>query len=179
MGKRVLILTASLRPHSNSDLLAASFARGAQDAGHTVETISLKGKHIAFCRGCLACQQTRCCVIDDDAAAIAEAVKNADVLAFASPVYYYCVSGQLKTLLDRCNPLFPAEYAFRKVYLLLTAADSGPDVASGAQKAVQGWVDCFERAELSGTIFAGGVDAPGEAAGSPALQEAYRAGQGV
>ena len=50
MGKRVLILTASLRPHSNSDLLAASFARGAQDAGHTVETISLKGKHIAFCR---------------------------------------------------------------------------------------------------------------------------------
>ena len=118
-------------------------------------------------------------MIDDDAAAIAEAVKNADVLAFASPVYYYCVSGQLKTLLDRCNPLFPAEYAFRKVYLLLTAADSGPAAAEGAQKAVQGWVDCFERAELSGTIFAGGVDAPGEAAGTPALQEAYWAGQGV
>ena len=124
MSKRVLIVTASLRPNSNSDALAAAFAEGARTAGHTVESVSLKGKAIGFCTGCMACQKTERCVIRDDAAALAEKVGAADVVVFATPVYYYGLSGQLKTLLDRCNPLFPADYRFREVYLLATAADA-------------------------------------------------------
>lgn len=59
MPKKVLIITASLRPNSNSDALAVAFARGAQAAGHTVDTVSLKGKRLAFCQGCLSCQRTQ------------------------------------------------------------------------------------------------------------------------
>lgn len=64
MAKSILILSASLRAGSNSETLANAFAAGARAAGHTVEVVSLRGKSIAFCRGCLACQTLGRCVID-------------------------------------------------------------------------------------------------------------------
>jgi len=60
---------------------------------------------LKFCVGCLACQETRRCVLQDDAVWIAEKVRNADTLVFVTPIYYYEMSGQFKTLLDRLNPL--------------------------------------------------------------------------
>lgn len=177
--KHVLILTASLRPQSNSDRLAAAFAEGAREAGHTVETISLKGKRLAFCTGCLACQKTGRCVIADDARAIAEKVKDADVLVFVSPVYYYSIAGSLKTLLDRLNPLFAGDYRFRDVYFLSAAAEDSEEAAEGPKTAVQGWVDCFEEARLAGTVFAGGCDVPGAIEGHPALDEARAMGRAL
>lgn len=179
MPKNILIVTASLRPNSNSDALAEAFARGAQTAGHTVESISLKTKHIAFCQGCLACQYTQKCVIQDDAISIAEKVKAADVLVFATPVYYYGLSGQLKTLLDRCNPLFTADYRFRNVYLLATAAENEENTVEGSVKGMQGWVDCFEKATLVDTIFAGGVTGAGEIKNHAALAQAFEAGKAI
>lgn len=144
-----------------------------------VETVSLKGKGIAFCKGCMACQKTQKCVIRDDAAEIAEKVRNADVLAFATPVYYYGPSGQLKTLLDRCNPLFSSDYAFREVYLLAAAADDEPSAVEGTEKGIQGWVDCFDKARLAGTIFAGGVDAAGKSRAMRPCQSAYETGRKI
>lgn len=179
MPKHILIITTSLRPHSNSDALAEAFASGAQEAGHSVETISLKGKRIAFCQGCLACQRTQKCVIADDAVPLAQKVKEADVLVFATPVYYYGLSGQLKTLLDRCNPLFTTEYRFRDVYLLATAAEDEKTTVEGSVQGLRGWVDCFEKASLTATIFAGGVTNAGEIQGHEALARAYEAGKTI
>ena len=102
---------------------------------------------------------------------------DADVLVFATPVYYYSVSGQLKTMLDRSNPLFDSDYAFTKVYLLAAATENEPETVEGTVKTVQGWVDCFERCELAGTVFAGGVTDVGEIAGHPALEKAYQMGK--
>ena len=99
--------------------------------------------------------------------------------AQATPVYYYCVSGQLKTLLDRANPLYDSDYAFTKAYLLATAAEDAPETFDGTEKAVQGWVDCFPRCTLAGTVFAGGVNGVGEIAGHIALEQAYQAGKEV
>lgn len=179
MPKQVLVVTTSLRANSNSDALAETFAKGARDAGHMVEVISLKDKKVTFCQGCLACQTTQKCVIQDDAAAIAEKIGRADVVAFASPVYYYGLSGQLKTLLDRCNPLYSSDYFFRKVYLLATAAEEERSTVDGSVKGLQGWVDCFEQATLVETIFAGGVTVPGEIKQHPALERAYEAGKAI
>lgn len=179
MSKNVLIITVSLRPNSNSDALAAAFAQGAGEAGNRVETVSLKGKSIGFCVGCLACQKTQKCVLGDDAVALAEKVKNAEALVFATPVYYYGLSGLLKTFLDRCNPLYPSDYAFREVYLLAAAADREESAMDGPIKAMEGWVDCFEKARLAGTVFGGGVDAPGEIKDHEALQKAREMGRRV
>ena len=109
MGKKVLILSTSPRAGGNSETLADEFMRGAAEAGHDVKKICLYDKKINFCKGCLACQATRKCVIHDDAETIVAQMKQADVLAFATPIYFYEMSGQMKTLLDRTNPLFPAK----------------------------------------------------------------------
>lgn len=178
--KKVLVLSTSLRKNSNSEILAMEFAAGAKEAGNDVEFLSLSGRKIGFCVGCLACQKTEKCVIRDDAPEITEKIKAADVLAFATPVYYYEMCGQMKTLLDRCNPLFPSDYAFRDVYLLATAADADESAMDGAVKGMQGWIDCFEKARLAGVVRGTGITDAGEAASHTDLLAQVRAlGKGV
>ncbi len=179
MSKNILILHTSLRAQSNSDLLAEHFAAGAAAAGNHVETVSLRDKTISFCQGCLACLQRGQCVIHDDAVPIADKMHDADVLVFATPIYYYEMSGQMKTLLDRSNPLYDSDYAFRDIYLLTVAAEDDPHVPERAIQGLTGWIDCFERACLAGTVFAGGVTAPGDIQGHPALQAAYDMGAAI
>ena len=175
---KVLVITTSLRAKSNSDRLAEELIRGAKDAGHEVEQISLKGKEIRFCIGCLSCQKTQKCVLKDDAVRIAEKVKEAETLVFVTPIYYYEMSGQMKTLLDRMNPLYPSDYKFRKVYMLSVAAEDEDDVSEKAVSGLQGWVDCFEKAEFAGSLFCGGISDPNEATGrSVELDEAYQFGK--
>ena len=176
----VLVISTSLRARSNSDVLTERLIAGARDAGHAVEHISLKGKEIKYCIGCLSCMKTQRCVQKDDAAGIAEKVKQADVLVFATPIYYYEMSGQMKTLLDRMNPLYGTDYRFRRVYLLSTAADSAPGTDERAVNGLQGWIECFEKAEFGGALFCGGLNEPGEAAGSSdALERAYAFGKNL
>lgn len=176
MGKKVLIISSSPRRGGNSDTLADRFAAGAREAGHEVEKISLAGKRIEFCRGCFACQRGGRCPIRDDAAEIVAKLPEADVLVFATPVYYYSVSGQLKTLLDRANPVYVMDYRFRSVYLLAAAAEDEESTVAGTQTAIQGWVDCFPQSRFADTVFAGGVTDPGQIAGHKALEQAYRLG---
>ena len=179
MQKKVLILSSSPRKGGNSEMLAAAFARGAQAAGHDVETMHLREKKYGFCRGCFACLKRGSCVLQDDAAEIVAKAHDADVLVFATPVYYYSVSGQLKTMLDRLNPLFDTDYAFTKAYLLATAAEDETETVRGTEMAVQGWVDCFDRCAMAGVVFAGGVDAVGDIEGHPALARAEQMGAAV
>lgn len=179
MGKAVLIVSSSPRKNGNSETLADAFAKGAREAGRSVETVRLREKQIGFCRGCLACQKLGYCVIQDDAVEIVAKMHDADVLVFATPVYYYSVCGQLKTMLDRANPLFGSNYAFTEAYLLATAAEDGRSAFEGTEKAVQGWIDCFPRCALAGTVFAGGVTGVGEIAEHPALEQARRMGAGI
>ena len=177
---KVLVITTSLRTKSNSVILAERTNAGAKDAGHHVEQISLKGKTIGFCKGCLACQKTQECVIKDDAAAIAQRVMHSDTLVFVTPIYYYEMSGQMKTLLDRMNPLYASDYKFRSVYMLSTAAEDEAFVPERAVSGLQGWIECFEKAELGGSLFCGGINDAGEAVGkAKEQQEAYEFGRSL
>ena len=177
---KVLIIKTSLRAKSNSDILADKVVEGAKDAGHDVEIISLKDKTVGFCKGCLACQTTQKCVIKDDAVEIAEKVKDVDTLVFATPIYYYEMSGQMKTLLDRLNPLFPSDYKFRNVYMISTAAEDETFVPENAVSGLNGWIDCFEKASFKGSLFCGGINDMGEAADKEEeKREAYEFGKSL
>ena len=149
--KNVLVISSSRRKNSNSEQLAVSLAEGAKSAGNEVEVISLRDKEIKFCIGCLACQKTQRCVMHDDADATREKMLHADVLVFATPIYYYEMSGVLKTMLDRANPLYSSDYRFREIYALATAAENEEHVPEKAFSGIEGWVDCFEKAKLVGT----------------------------
>lgn len=179
MSKKILVISTSPRKGGNSDTLADAFISGAQEAGNQVEKICLYDKAIGFCKGCLACQKTHRCVIHDDADTIAQKIKKADVLVFATPIYYYEMCGQMKTMLDRANPLYESDYDFREVYLLATAADEDEHTIDAAEKGLSGWVSCFPKANLSGTVFAGGVDTIGMIKGHAALRKAYEMGEMV
>ena len=177
---KILVISTSLRAKSNSDILTGRLIEGAREAGHEVEQISLKGKDIRFCIGCLACQRTQKCVQKDDAADIVAKVKDADTLVFVTPIYYYEMSGQMKTLLDRLNPLYAAEYRFRNVYLLSVAADDDAHTPDKALSGLQGWIDCFEKATLAGSLFCGGISDPGEASeNTESLSAAYQFGRSL
>lgn len=173
----VIVISTSLRAHSNSDALANEFIRGAQDAGHSVEKISLVDKNIQFCKGCLACQKLGKCVIKDDVNDIMEKVLNADVVVWATPIYYYEMSGQMKTLIDRMNAMYSQDYKFRDVYMLTTAAEDEDFVPKRAEAGLTGWIDCYPKSRLAGTLFCGGVNDPRDIEGNAKLQTAYEMGK--
>lgn len=179
MNKKVLVITTSFRNKSNSEKLADYFIKGAKESENQVEKIELRSKEIHFCRGCLACQKIGKCVIKDDANEIIEKMRNAEVIVFATPIYYYEMSGQMKTLLDRTNPLFGSEYSFREIYLLTVAADNSENTDAGAIKGLNGWISCFDKARLVKTLFAGGVEKANEIEGNPKLEAAYKMGKQV
>ena len=178
--KNVLILSTSLRGGSNSELLAKECAKGAEEAGNRVELLSLKGKKIQYCIGCLSCIKTGKCVQKDDAPEIMEKLRRADVLVFATPIYYYEMSGQMKTLLDRMNPLYSSDYAFREVYMIATAADGGDATFEKAYNGLQGWVDCFPKAKLCGLVAGEEIGAPKDAVNHPdVMEKAYELGRAL
>ena len=179
MSKRIVVISTSPRRGGNSDALAAEFARGAREAGYQVEEISLRGRDIGFCCGCLTCVKTRRCVLRDDAAGIVARMRDADSIAFATPIYSYGMCGQMKTLLDRSNPLYSDDYAFRDIYLLSAAAEAGEHTADGAVAGLEGWIACFGKARLAGSVFAGGVTSVGEIQGHAALEQAYEMGKNI
>ncbi len=164
-----------------AELADCHFQSGAYDdaAGNEVEFISLRGKDIKFCIGCLSCQKTGACVFKDDVPAIMDLVLNADVVCWATPIYYYEMSGQMKTLIDRMNAMYPKDYRFREVYLLTTAAEDEEHTPKRAESGLQGWIACFEKATLKDHLFCGGVNDPRDILGSTKLEEAYALGESV
>ena len=180
MGKQVLVISTSLRANSNSAKLAAAFAKGARNAGNGVMEISLIGKQISFCRGCLACLKSGRCLIPDDAPKITEQIRTAQVICFATPIYYYEMSGQMKTLLDRSNSLYNADYAFRDIYLLTASAEPEDSASDGAVHGLEGWIACFEKARLAGVVRGGGATVPGDMEKLPGkLEETYQMGASI
>lgn len=178
--RKVLIISTSLRMNSNSDILAKECERGARDTGLDVEYVLLKGKEIKYCIGCMSCQKTNECVLKDDVVDIMAKVKDAEVIVYATPIYYYEMSGQMKTLLDRLNPLYSSDYKFRDIYMIATAADDGDATFDKAYSGLQGWVDCFEKATLKGKVVAGGADEAGSVNDFVDIKnKAYELGRGL
>ena len=103
----------------------------------------------------------------------------AAAVMLATPIYYYEMSGQMKTLIDRMNAMYTKDYRFRDIYLLTTAFENEAHVPARAESGLQGWIDCYGKCSLKGHLFCGGVGGPNEIAGNSRLQEAYNLGQSV
>ena len=108
-----------------------------------------------------------------------EKVLNADVVCWATPIYYYEMSGQMKTLIDRMNAMYPKDYRFRDIYLLTTAAEAEEETPRRAEMGLTGWIDCFGKASLKGHLFCGGVTDARDIEGNACLMRAYEMGKGV
>lgn len=176
--KKIAIISSTPRKNGNSEILAEEFARGASEVGQ-VKTFYVRDIKPEFCRGCLACQKTAKCVIGDGMNEVCDEISKSDVLVFATPIYYYSVSGQMKTFLDRLNPLFTRKNSFGDVYLLASAAEGDASPMDGAIVALEGWISCFDGARLAGVVRGTGLTGVGEAKNSVFAKEAYEMGKKV
>ncbi|MBB4035846.1 multimeric flavodoxin WrbA [Dysgonomonas hofstadii] len=175
MKKKVLIISASPRRGGNSDYLCNEFMRGAQETGHDVERIFFHDKKINYCLGCGSCYKTNKCVQKDDMAEVLDKMVEADVLVFGTPVYFYTIDAQLKTLIDRTVPRYTELKG--KAYLIAALADEERGSISGTLAAFRGFMDCLENVAEAGTIIGYGAWNKGDIVGNPAVGEAYKAGK--
>lgn len=176
MAKNVLILSASPRKGGNSDILCDQFKKGAEDAGHTVEKISLYDKNIGFCRACYACFQSGECVIHDNMADILEKMQSAEVMVVATPTYFLSMNGMLKTTIDRFLPKWQ-ELGGHDVYFIIT----GHDGKEGLKLVGDELTTIFRQLgnRVKDIIWGEGVWQKGEVRGTQAMTRAYQAGYAV
>lgn len=179
MYKKVIILSASPRKNGNSDTLCNQFMQGAIDAGHQAEKIFLRNKKINYCIGCGVCNTTHKCVQTDDMEDILNKMLAADVLVLATPVYFYTMDAQMKTLIDRTVPRY-TEMTNKEVYFIVTAADTEQANLERTVDGLRGFTaDCLEGTTEKGILYATDVWQVGEINGTPAMQQAYEMGKSV
>lgn len=132
--KKILIVQGGGRSKGNTAQLADAFRKGAEDAGHSVETVSLLKKEVKGCIGCNACRYGKTCIQKDSFNEMVPMIKEADLLVFASPLYFWTISSRIKAFLERfyClaqedpnSPLGRYEkYPVKDCALLMTSADN-------------------------------------------------------
>ena len=98
---KIVVLEGSPNRHGSSNMLADCFRQGAEEAGHTVEIIDAAHADIHPCTGCVHCGYEGPCVQKDDVEQFRRQILDADMMVFVTPLYYYGMSAQLKTLVDR------------------------------------------------------------------------------
>ena len=98
---KIVVLEGSPNKNGSSNLLADCFRQGAEEAGHSVEIADTAHANIHPCTGCIRCGYEGLCVQKDGVEVIRKKILDADMLVFVTPLYYYGMSAQLKTMIDR------------------------------------------------------------------------------
>ena len=179
MSKKVLILSGSPRRGGNSDTLCDEFMRGAEDTGNTVVKVFLGDYKINYCTGCGVCNGTHQCVQKDDMAEILDKMVEADVIVLATPVYFYTMDAQMKTLIDRTVPRY-TEIQNKDFYFIVAAADTERKMMERTIEGFRGFTqDCLTGAREKGIIYGTGAWQAGEIKGTPAVKQAYEMGRNV
>lgn len=182
MGKNILIVSSSMSGTQNTKKLCEQFKKGAEESLNHVELIELKGKKINYYFGCNACQKNGdTCIQKDDVSEILEKMIQADVIVLASPVYFYSIAGQMKTLIDRTYAKYNL-LSNKAFYFILTCAvpyeepyknDLDVEIAS-----LRGFIKCLPNAVEKGVIVGGNM-ASQKIEETSAYQETYHLGKKI
>lgn len=179
MSKKVLLISSSPRKNGNSDILCDEFARGAKEAGNTAEKIFLKDHTINYCSGCGYCVGKKgVCSQKDDMELIKDKMIEADVIVFATPIYFYTMAGQMKTFIDR-NCYFYTLLKEKDFYYIMTAADGNRSAMDRALQEFGGYICCLDGAREKGAVYGTGAWDKGEITSTSAMQEAYDMGKTI
>lgn len=182
MAKKIVVLNGSPRKNGNTSMLAEAFSEGAKSAGHTVTDFFLDDLNIHGCKGCFGGNSSRVCpcVQRDDMDKIYPAVRECDVVVLASPLYYWNLSGQLLTVLNRLFALEEGDgnllREHGKASALLMSAEG-----HGFEDALLYYDHLTEHLKWSnlGHVLAGGNESAGDIAGKPEISAAYELGKSI
>lgn len=175
---KILVLTGSPRKNGNSNTLADNFIQGAKEAGHQVERFDSAFKNVHPCIGCNACGMDGPCVFKDDFEFVRQHIIDSDVVVFATPMYYFGISAQLKTVIDRFYAINGKIHHPKKAVLLMTYANTSPTEAEPIKKHYEillnylGWQD-------AGQVIASGVWPVGAVNNTQYPKEAYELGKNI
>ncbi len=179
MNKKVLVISSSPRRNGNSDILCDEFIRGAQESGHHTEKLRLQEKNIKGCLGCEACKKNDLvCVHKDDMAEILEKMVQADVIALATPVYFYSMDGQIKTLIDRTYARY-TEMKGKDFYFIIAGAAPETSYMDTTIACLRGFVVCVPDSHEKGIVYGVNAGEAGTVKSTSAMQESYQMGKSI
>ncbi len=179
MNKRVLILSGSPRKGGNSDILCDEVLRGAEENGHQVEKIFVRSKKIGYCNACYFCRDNGgTCAIKDDMSEILEKMHWADVIVMASPVYFYSIDAQMKSVIDRTLAQW-TKIRSKEFYFIMTAAENSNTAMACTLECFRGLTACLGGSVEKGVIYGKGVYNPGEVRNTPLMKQAYEMGKNI
>lgn len=190
--RNILIIQGGGRPKGNTAQLVMSFVKGAEEAGHHVEVVSLLKNEVKGCLGCNACRYGKPCIQKDSFNDLVPKIKGADLIVFATPLYFWTVSSRIKAFIERfyciaeedSNPPLGRyeKYPIKDSALLVTAADNFfwtfEQVTSYYKFAIVNYIGFHDK----GMVLAGGC---GDTNGKPQidktahLAEAYEFGKNI
>lgn len=175
---KILVLTGSPRKNGNSNTLADNFIKGAKESGHQVERFDAAFAEVHPCIGCNKCGMNGPCIFKDDFEFVRQHIVDADVVVFATPMYYFGISAQLKTVIDRFYAINGQIHRPKKAVLLMTYANTAAPQAEPIKSHYQtlinylGWKD-------AGQIIASGVWPVGAVNQTQYPQQAYELGKNI
>lgn len=173
---KILVLTGSPRKNGNSNHLASRFIEGAQEAGHSVTRFDAAQSDVHPCIACNSCGMDGPCVFQDDFGIVREHIVPAGMVVFATPMYYFGISAQLKAVIDRFYAINGQLHVPKKAALLMTYANTAPSQAAPIAAHYDvlldylGWTD-------AGRVIAPGVWVEGSVSNTPWPRAAYELGR--
>jgi len=179
MSESIVVLSGSPRKGGNTDRLAAAFIAGAESAGKSVTLYRVADMDISGCMGCNHCRSANgVCIQKDDMPPVLDALKKADALVLASPIYYFSVTAQLKLAIDRTFALNSVGTPIKKTAFLITCGDSSEKAAQGAVTTYNA-IRSYYKWEDAGIIIATGLHKPGEIDDRAESQRARALGRAI
>lgn len=173
---KIVVLQGSPNRDGSSHLLTECFRQGAEEAGHTVEWVDVAHENIHPCTGCVRCGYEGPCVQKDAVNGIRAKILSADMLVFVTPLYYYGMSAQLKTLVDRFCAFNSSIQRKHMKSALLTVAWNSDDWTFDALEAHYKTLVRYLNLEDMGMVLGYGCGTPSMTKHSAYPQEAYQLG---
>ncbi len=157
---KIAILNGSPRKENTAAMVNA-FAEGAKEAGHEVEILHVGKMKI---NGCLACEYCHgkgegTCIQKDDMAKVMPAYKEADMIVYASPIYYFDMTAQISAAIQRVYAIGKPAKATKSALLLSSASPNPYEGAIATYKSML----AFTGIEDAGIITAAGDENGSEA----------------
>lgn len=179
-GKKmdILVLAGSPRKNGNSNFLADEFTRGATEAGHKVFRFDAAHSNVHPCTACNSCGMNGPCIFKDDFEIVREHIIPADMVVFATPMYYFGISAQLKTVIDRFYAINGQIHIPKKAALLMTYANTAKKQAGPIDSHYDTLVDYLGWSDV-GRVIAPGVWTEGSVKSTSYPQEAYKLGKNL
>ncbi len=173
---KILVLTGSPRKNGNSNTLADYFIKGAEEAGHQVVSFDAAFKNVHPCIGCNSCGMDGPCVFKDDFEFVRQNIVDADMVVFASPMYYFGLSAQLKAVIDRFYAINGKIHVSKKSALLMTYANTAASQAEPIKSHYLTLIDYLGWSD-AGQVIASGVWPVGAVNGTKYVKQAYELGK--